>query len=161
MRWSRPGASLIALLVAVVAVVAVHVWFDVLPSIDADPVTVVSADDAVDVAGQQLALRSTRVGEFAAPDGSHTISVRLHSSGGFEATTCRALLLAEADGGRVWKSSPSGLDVPYDAGESGCRAESAPYDILAVFLVPDDVSGPFWFDITDEDGAVLRFPVEL
>ncbi|MFB7250080.1 hypothetical protein [Microbacterium sp. NPDC056234] len=160
MRRLRRGRSLGALLLAVVAVVAVHVWFDVLPSNTSASVTAVSADDAVDVAGQQLLLRSVREDEFDAPEGAHALSVRLRSSGGLDATTCPAFLLTEAAGGRVWESSRAELDVPHDAGESGCRAESAPYDILAVFVVPDDATGPFWFDVTDEDGTVLRLPVE-
>lgn len=161
MRWSGRRASLIALLAAVVAVVAVHVWFDVVPTIESDEMTVVSADEAVDVAGQQLTLRSVRADEFEAPKGSHTVSVRLHSSGGAEATGCRSLLLTAQGDGRVWTPGTSELDIPSDAGESRCQAESPPYDILAVFVVPDDASGPFWFDVTDEDGRIVRFPVEF
>ncbi|WP_460796599.1 hypothetical protein [Microbacterium sp. GXF0217] len=161
MRGSGRRAALIALLAAAVAVIGVHVWFDVVPTIDSDDVTVVSAEGTVDVAGQQLALRSVRADEFAAPEDAHTVSIRLHSRGGAEATGCRSLLLAEQNGERVWTLANSELDIPSDAGESRCQAESPPYDLIAVFVVPDDASGPFWFDVTDEDGRIVRFPVEL
>jgi hypothetical protein len=161
MRWSGRRASLLALLVAVLAVVSVHVWFDVVPTIESDDAIVVTADEAVDVAGQRFALRSMRADEFGAPDGAHSVSIRLHSTGGAEAIGCRSLLLTAQDDGRVWTPATSELDIPSDAGESRCQAESPPYDLLAVFVVPDDASGPFWFDVTDEDGRVVRFPVEL
>jgi hypothetical protein len=160
MRWSARRSSLIALLVATITVIGVHVWFDVVPTIESDDMAVAIADEAVDVAGQQLVLRSVRADEFEAPDGAHTVSVRLHSSGGSDATGCRSLLLAEQHGARVWTLANSELDLPSDAGESRCQAESPPYDILAVFVVPDDASGLFWFDVTDEDGRIVRFPIE-
>ena len=159
--WQRQRVALAALLVAAVAVVAVHVWLDVLPSSTGETSSTVEATDGTaEIAGQTLSLDSARWGEFEAPDGSRTLSIRIESSGGSEATTCGLFTLAEVDGDRVWTNARSALDVPFEAGESYCQEASGPYAILAVFLLPDDADGAFLFEIPG-DGEIARFPVEL
>jgi hypothetical protein len=154
----RQRATLIALVVAAVAVVGVHVWFDVLPNSEESRV-VDAQDRSAHIAGQTLALDSARWGEFEAPSGSRTLSIRMESDGGPDATTCGLFTLAEAQGDRVWSNARSALDVPYEAGESYCLEESGPYAILAVFLLPDDAEGPFLLDVPGDD-EIARFPVE-
>lgn len=157
--WRRQRVALVALLLAAMAVVGVHVWFDVLPA-STDGTTVVEArEGAAEIAGQSLALDSARWDEFDAPDGSRTLSIRLESGGGTDATTCGQFTLAEAEGDRVWSNARSVLDVPFDAGESYCQEASGPYGILAVFLLPDDAGGPFALEVPG-DGEVARFDVE-
>ncbi len=158
--WHRQRVALIALLVAVVAVVGVHVWFDVLPASTDDTAMIDARNGSAEIAGQSLALDSARWDEFDAPAGSRTLSIRVESGGGSDATACGLFTLAEAEGARVWSNARSVLDVPFDAGESFCQEESGPYVILAVFLLPDDAEGPFVLEIPG-DGEVARFPVEL
>lgn len=160
--WRRQRVALIALAVAAVATVGVHVWLDVLPSIptESTAVTNVAENERVEVAGQTISLQSVRWEEFEAPDGMHTVTVRLSAGGGPEATWCRDFTLSESHGARVWLDARAELDVPYDAGESSCREESSSYKILAVFLVPEDVVGPFFFDIPGELDEVTRFTIE-
>ncbi|MDQ0642757.1 hypothetical protein [Microbacterium murale] len=160
--WRRQRIALTALAVAAVATVGVHLWLDVLPSIQTQTKTVtdVAEGENVEIAGQTMSLQSARFDEFKAPSGMHTVSVRLNAGGGAESTWCQAFTLSETQGERVWLDARSELDVPYDAGESSCREESFSYTILAVFLIPDDAVGPFHFDIPGELGEVTRFTVE-
>ena len=160
--WRRQRLPLIALAVTAIAAVGVHVWLDVLPasSRGQQTITVVDAESPAEVAGYTIALDSARWSEFEAPDGSRTLSIRLDSRAGADATTCGTFSLTEVDGGRVWENARSALDVPSDAGERGCQAESATAEILAVFLLPDSADGPFWLDIPGDGSEVARFPVE-
>ncbi len=157
--WRRQRAALTALVVAAVATVSVHVWLDVLPQMQAQvqSITQVADGETVQIAGQTMSFRSARWDEFEAPEGLRTVSVRLNAGGGDEATWCRDFTLAEAHGDRVWLDARSAVDVPYDAGEASCRDESFAYEILAVFLVPEDAVGPFRFDVPGELGEVTRF----
>lgn len=159
--WRRQRMALAALAVAAVAAVGVHVWLDVLPAMQtqARSVTHVADGESVEIAGQTMSLQSARWDEFEAPEGMRTLSVLLHAGGGDDATWCRAFTLTEVHGGRVWLDARSELDVPYDAGESSCREESFPYDILAVFLTPEDAVGPFYFDVLGDASEVARFTV--
>jgi ferric-dicitrate binding protein FerR (iron transport regulator) len=160
--WRDRRVALTALAVAVIATVGVHVWLDVIPSVQtrAQTITNVAEGESVEIAGQTISLRSARADEFEAPEGMRTVSVRLNAGGGDDATWCREFTLTEMHGERVWLDARSELDVPYDAGEASCRDESFAYEILAVFLVPEDAAGPFYFDIPGEPGEVTRFTVE-
>lgn len=158
--WRRQRVALTALIVAAAAVVAVHVWLDVLPASTGDPSSVEAEDGSAEIAGQTLSVESARWGEFEAPEGSRTLSIRIESGGGSQATTCGLFTLREAEGDRVWSNARSVLDVPFDAGESYCQEASGPYALLAVFLLPDDADGPFVLEVPG-DGEIARFPVEL
>lgn len=157
--WHRQRAPLVALAVAAIAAVGVHVWMEAVPLLPrmTDDVTVVG--QRASIAGHDMSLGRVQWNEFDAPTGSRTLSIRLEADGGAEATTCGAFTLTEPSSGRLWENARSALAVPYDAGESGCGAESFPYEILAVFLVPDDALGPFAFDVPDADGVIARFVV--
>lgn len=157
--WRRQRVSLIALAVAAIAVVGVHVWLDVLPAAPNATSAIDAGDDTAEVAGQTFTVDSARWDEFEAPDGSRTLSIRIDSGGGAEATTCGLLTLAEAQGDRVWSNARGVLDVPFDEGESFCQEASGPYTLLTVFLLPDDADGPFMLELPG-DGEVARFPVE-
>lgn len=158
--WRKQRVPLIALLVASIAAAGAHVWLDVLPSSEAETPTIIETERRAEIAGQALSVDSARWDEFEAPDGSRTVSVLLDATGGKEATTCGAFTLAEVDGPRVWLDARADLDVPFDAGERSCLEESLSYDILVVFLVPDDAVGPFHLDIPDRDNHIARFVVE-
>lgn len=160
--WKKQRVALTALAIAAIATVGVHVWLDVIPSVQAQAqnITNVSEGASAEIGGQTMSLRSARWDEFEAPGGMRTFSVRLNAGGGEDATWCRDFTLTEAHGDRVWLDARSELDVPSDAGEASCRDESFAYEILAVFLIPEDAAGPFHFDIPGDLGEVTRFTVE-
>lgn len=159
MSWlRRQRVALLALAVAIVAVVGAYVWLDVLPGIRPAG-RVIEADSTADVAGQTLSLSGAEWGEFEAPEGTRSLSVRMTSSGGPEAGSC-TISISEPSTSRTWLSSRDGLDVPYDEDERSCTIEGSSYRILAVFLLPDDAEGPFLLDVEDGDHVTARFLVE-
>lgn len=157
--WRCQRLPLTALAVASVAAIGVHLWMEALPLLPrmARDTTTVEASAAI--AGQTLTIGPVEWEEFDAPSGSRTLSIRLDASGGADATACGVFSLTEPSTGRVWENARSALVVPYEAGESGCRDGSAAYEILAVFLLPDDAEGPFAFDVPDTEGMIARFVI--
>lgn len=158
-RTRSPRTALAALAVTIAAVAGVYLWLDILPGLPAQRDVVVGVD-AVEISNQTLTLGPAEWSEFEAPEGSRTLSIRLRASGGADAEMCGRPTLTEPATERVWVSSRSGLDVPYDEGESSCLAESEPYAMLVVFLLPDDATGPFELDFDGDDGDTARFIVE-
>lgn len=159
-RWRAQRVPLIALAAAVVAVAGVYLWLDVLPSLDAGRDRIVEAEQSAEVSGQTLTIGPHEWGEFDGPDGTRTLSIRLSSSGGADAGICGPFTLSDVDSGRVWLSSRTGLDVPYDEGESSCVPGPEAHRILLVFLLPDDVDGPFRLDVAGRDDDIVRFVVD-
>lgn len=157
--WRRQRTSLIALAVAVAACIGVHVWLDVLPTVKDEEVAAVASGQNAETAGQQLSLISTRWDEFDAPEGMRSLSVLLKASGGPDAGLCGSTTLTEPSSDRSWLDGRSLLDVPSESGESTCTSESDSYDVLAVFVVPDDTAGPFELDVPGDEG-VIRFSLE-
>lgn len=157
--WRRQRTAFIALGAAAVAVVGVHLWLDALPTVREDDVAVVAAGASAEIAGQRLSLESTAWDEFDAPEGMRTLSVLLSASGGDDVSICGATRLTEPATGRVWLDGRSLLDVPRDRGEPSCTVESGSYDVLAVFVVPDDAAGPFELDVPGS-GETARFLIE-
>lgn len=157
-RWRRQRTALIALGVAAMACVGVHIWSDVLPTMRDDAATVAAPGQTVEIAGQNLSLGSTTWNEFDAPAGMRSLSVLLRSSGGEDASICGATSLTEPSTGREWLDGRSLLEVPRERGESSCTVESRSYDVFAVFVVPDDAAGPFELDVPG-DGDIVRFSI--
>lgn len=162
MNWLRTHRlSLTALMFCIAAVAGVHLWLDVMPIADRQNQAITVVDGGkVEIAGQELTLENARWDEYPAPDGARVVTVHMRGSGGPESTTCGRVTLSEVHGSRTWLDANDVIDVPYEAGTSSCTKESAPYDIISVFLVPDDAEGPFFLDIAGEDRTVTRFPVE-
>jgi len=153
--------SLTALMFCVVAVAGVHLWLDVMPIADRQKETITVVDDGTaELAGQEVTLEDARWDEYPAPDRARVVSVHMRGSGGPESTSCGRVTLSEVQGSRTWLDADDVIDVPYEAGQSYCTEESEPYDITSVFLVPDDVEGPFFLDIAGDDHTITRFLVE-
>jgi len=159
--WRTQRTALIALAIAAVGVLGANLWLDVIPNTrQADRVIEAGSDSAATISGQELELGFVEWGEFDAPEGSRTLSIRLSASGGPDAASCGAAILTEQSSSRTWVSSRRGIDVDSDLGESSCVAEPASYRILLVFLLPDDAEGPFVLDIEGDDSDVARFSVD-
>lgn len=163
MRWLRAQrTALTALMFTAIAVAGVYLWLEVSPVTERHRLTIVPASDgSAEIAGQELTVESTRWDEFDSPPGTRSVSIRVHASGGADAMTCGPFMLTEATGGRTWLDADDVLDVPYEEGESSCLEDSAPYDIISVFVVPEDAVGPFHLDVAGEGNVVARFDVEL
>lgn len=161
MSWVRTQRrALIAVLCTAIATAGVYLWLDVLPVAEAQQETIItSSDGTAEIAGQELVLGDVRWDEFAAPADSRVLSVRLRASGGPDASMCGTVTLSEQHGQRTWRDGDDLVDVPYEAGESYCIAESAPYDVISVFVLPADAEGPFFLDIAGEDHRITRFPI--
>jgi len=162
MRWVRAQRiALIALLCSAIATVGVYVWLDVLTVAEATNESIVTASGgSAEISGQELVLGEVVWDEYPAPAGSRLLSIHVRSSGGPEAAMCGIVTLSEQRGERTWLDADDLIDVPYEAGESYCIAESAPYDIVSVFALPADAGGPFFLDIAGEDHRVARFLIE-
>lgn len=161
--WRTQRTALIAVAIAAAAVVGAYVWLDVLPSIR-QPDRVIEAGpeggSRAVISGQELELGFVEWGEFDAPGGSRTLSIRLAASGGPDAASCGTATLTEQSSSRTWVSSRKGLELPAGLDETSCLAEPASYRILLVFLLPDDAEGPFVLDIEGDDSDVARFTVD-
>lgn len=165
MTWRQThGRALAALLIAVAATVAVHVWFDVLPAGGPEQPGYIVAEGTTEIAGHELTVVSARRDEFEAPAGSTTLSLRLDARSDADAAPCGHIALTEIGGNRTWLDARSDVDVPSDTDDvdtdATCEEGSPFYRILSVFLLPDDAVGPFWLDLPVGD-EILRFRIEL
>jgi len=157
--WRRQRVALLALVLAAIAAVGVHLWLDALPMANRTSKDITTVERSASIAGQTLTLGTVRWDEFDAPSGSRTLSVRVEAAGATDAASCGVFTLTEQATGRLWENARADLDVPYDAGERSCLEDSGPYEILTVFLLPDDAEAPFLFDVPDTDGVIARFVV--
>lgn len=161
--WKARRRPFLGLALAIVAVLGVYAWLDLLPSTLMGQRTVTaSADGKAELGGQQFELHSTRWEEFAAPDDTRSLSVTVTVYPGEEEYFCGPLTLSETQGKREWTDTRESIGAPWDAGSSFCdEQESASYRLFAVFLIPDDVAGPFWLTIEGDIGESVRFLIEV
>lgn len=159
MWWRMRRLALTGLLAATLAAAGMHVWFQTLPALEGSEPSVVISDGSVELGGHLLRVSSTRWGQFDAPEGSTTFSVVLDARSDQESALCGDIALAEANGSRVWLQAHRDLDATSDD-EWSCQEDSRFYGILAVFLLPEDASGPFWLDVPIGSSEVLRFRLD-
>lgn len=161
--WRQQRRALLALLITASAVLGVYAWLDLIPSLQAQTEVVTTAvDGEAEFGDQHFDLRSARWDEFTAPDGARTLSITVTVRPGDEPDQCGPLVLREVDGAREWADARETIGAPWDAGDSYCDQEaSAPYRLFAVFLIPEDVTGPFWLSIDGIYGESVRFFVEV
>ncbi|MBO9624935.1 MAG: hypothetical protein J7484_01020 [Microbacterium sp.] len=158
--WRRRRLAIGGLVLAALAAFGAHFWYDVRPRIGADkPYVTADESGAVEAGGNRLSIWSVTRAEFEAPTGSTTLSVRMHAASTEDSERCGAVTLTEADGGRVWLDARRDVDIRSDE-EHSCQEGSASYDILAVFLLPDDARGPFWLDVPIGRSDQVRLLVE-
>lgn len=80
-------------------------------------------------------------------------------------TLCIPPILVSQKDGREWTEMRTRLGLPMLGSEpTDCTPEVAgePYQILAPFVVPEDVEGPFWLDVrvSGQKSEFVRFSVD-
>lgn len=76
---------------------------------------------------------------------------------------CNAPRLVQQSTGREWKPVRSEVGIPFAAEEPDtCNsATTEPYQLVVGFVLPEDVSGPFWLDVTSfTDPRFVRFSID-
>lgn len=75
---------------------------------------------------------------------------------------CNSPRLVQQSTGREWKPVRSEIGIPYVAEERDlCDSTTTePYQMVVAFVVPDDVSGPFWVDVTSAEETFVRFSID-
>lgn len=154
--WRRSRLSIVGFVVAALLAAGVALWFSAVVSGIAEhrpPPTDATAHGGT-VAGQELRLTAVALDEadLKHPRGTRTVSVELQATPkrGSKDQMCGAFSLVATDGtGRTWSDSTPQA-AGYTAVASSCSSlESAPYPIRTVFIVPDNVRGPFRLEIRD------------
>jgi len=171
--WWRRNRLALIVLVAVAPLTAAgilwHEWhqfygYDARPFI---PVAVAEGDTAELAGATWGPVRSAEVddtGGFDVPAGAKLLAVAVPVEPGDDGIGCRAPRLVEQATGREWESASLeiGLLPTADEPEYCSTLDTAPYELIVPFVVPDDVEGPFWVDVWPQSagGSFLRFPVD-
>lgn len=99
------------------------------------------------------------------PEGATLIAAAIPVDAGSEGVSCDVVLVQQSTG-REWTTARTeiGLLPDTEEPESCTTADTGSYEVIAPFVVPDDVEGPFWVDVrslsSESEGAFLRFPVD-
>lgn len=123
---------------------------------------------AVELAGAEWGpVRSTEIEDLSGldvPDDATVIAVALPVDPESDRVSCSSPELVQQSTGRTWKPVRSEIGLGYDADEPDrCSSlETAPYELIVAFVLPDDVDGPFWVDVAPRaaDGAFVRFSID-
>ncbi|MFF3027012.1 hypothetical protein [Microbacterium sp. NPDC057944] len=132
-----------------------------------DPI-IVAEDDSAELAGASFGpVRSAVIEDLSGldvPDGTRVIAAAVPVEPGPEGVSCRRPTLTQQSSGRQWALQRSEIGVPYNADEPEfCSSdELGDYELIAPFVLPDDVEGPFWLDVWPQDsgGTFLRFSID-
>lgn len=170
--WRRNRWALLALvlLVPVTALsIGWHEWYGwygygARPYI---PV-VATADGSVELADATWGpVRSTEIEDLRGldvPEGATVIAAAIPVAPAVDGVGCAAPELVQQSTGRTWKPVRSEIGLDHDSDEpSTCSAVgTAPYELIVAFVLPDDVDGPFWVDVSPSTGAgeFVRFSVD-
>ncbi|WP_102191484.1 hypothetical protein [Microbacterium aurantiacum] len=170
--WRRNRVALVAvaiLLPATVVAIGGQNWrliyaFDARP---VDPV-VVGEKDSAELAGATFGpVRSGVIDDLSGldvPEGAKVIAAAIPVDSGAEGVSCRRPTLTHQASGRQWTLMRSEIGVEYNAEEPEfCSSEeTGSYEIIAPFVVPEDLEGPFWVDVWPQGvgGTFLRFPID-
>lgn len=76
---------------------------------------------------------------------------------------CNPPRLVQQSTGREWKPVRSEIGIPYAAEERDtCDSTTTePYQLVVGFVLPEDVSGPFWLEVTSlTDPTFVRFSID-
>ena len=170
--WRRNRAGLIATTVLLPATVLAVGWqnwhliydFGARPT---DPVVVADGESA-ELAGATFGpVRSTVIDDLEGldvPEGARVIAAAVPVAPDADGVSCRRPTLTDQVSGREWELKRAEIGVPFNADEPEfCSSdELGDYELIAPFVVPDDVEGPFWLDVWPQGagGTFLRFPID-
>jgi hypothetical protein len=170
--WRRNRLALVILAVLVPVTAAGVTWnewhwyfgYGALPIIPVD----VEEDDTAELAGATWGpVRGGELKDFSGldvPDGSTVIAAAIPVDPDAEGVGCDVPVLVEQATGREWRPARSEIGLSWSADEPGnCVPDTAaPYEMIVPFVVPDDIEGPFWVEVSPYGGggSFLRFPLE-
>lgn len=170
--WRRNRLALIAvaiLLPATVVAVGGQNW-RLIYAFDARPVhpIVVEEKDSAELAGAAFGpVRSGVIEDLSGldvPEGAKLIVAGIPVDSGAEGVSCRQPTLTHQASGRQWTLMRSEIGADYNAEEPEyCSSEeTGSYELIAPFVVPEDLEGPFWVDVWPQDagGTFLRFSID-
>lgn len=178
MTWWRRNAlalgALVILLPAAVVVIAGTEWRDYFFEREYSEPVYAGSDGIVEFAGTEWGpadvkglIDSTGLN---VPEGSKVLVGVVPVDEGILApdetpTTCTSPILVSKKDGREWTEMRTQLGLPLMRSEpTNCTAETdgEPYQILAPFVVPKDVEGPFWLDIrvSGQKSEFVRFSID-
>lgn len=157
------GMAVVGLLLAACAVLAVYAWVDLIPAAQrADPAPVMLHADDGEFNGNTFEVRRAVWGEFNAPPDTRSLTVTVTVHPGDDPGTCGPLTLVDETTSEEFADARLALGADWDAGESFCLTDdSAPYRLFAVFLIPDDRTGPFMLMIPGEPGETASIPISF
>lgn len=173
--WRRNWLALVALIVllpATLLVVAGTEWRDYFVRPYSEPVFA-DEDGIVEFAGNTWGPADVRTLKDSTglnlPDGAKVIVGLVpvvEDTPGDAAPTCDSPILVSQRDGRQWTEMRNRLGLEDLASEpTRCDAEvdGEPYRILAPFVVPEDVEGPFWLDVrvAGQETEFIRFSVDF
>lgn len=112
-------------------------------------------------------IRSVEVKDLSGldvPSGTRLIAAAIPVDAGSTGVTCARPTLTHQESGREWNlvRSEIGVETNLDEPEFCSPADTGKYELIAPFLIPDDVEGPFWVDVWPQDagGSFLRFEID-
>ena len=170
--WRRNRLALIALAVLVPATALGIGWFEWYQfyGYDARPFRPVAVDEGGTAElggatwGPVRAVEVTDTSGFDVPDGSTLIGVAVPVDADEAGVWCPSPRLVQQQTGREWESVRWEIGLKYnpDEPEKCVSDETAPYELIVPFVVPDDVEGPFWVDVWPEaaGASFLRFVID-
>ncbi|WP_217180765.1 hypothetical protein [Streptomyces sp. AC495_CC817] len=170
--WRRNRLGLVAVAVLLPATVFAVGWqnwhliydFGARP---VDPIVVADGDSAELGGGTFGPVRSAVIEDLSGldvPEGAKVIAAAVPVDAGADGVSCRRPTLTHQASGRQWELKRAEIGVPdnEDEPELCFTDELGSYELIAPFVVPDDVEGPFWLDVwpSESGGTFLRFPID-
>ncbi|WP_157518281.1 hypothetical protein [Microbacterium resistens] len=173
--WRANRLSLLALLLLVPVtggVIAGYEWWDYYFARPSFPVTP-GKDGTVALAGASWGPARAVVLEdttgLTVPPGTKVIGVGVpvvpdDPDGEPGDTACMEPMLVQQSTGRRWEPMrfELGLRFSDDEPETCALQGPEPFELVLPYIVPEDVQGPFWIDITSSESypSFPRFPVD-
>jgi hypothetical protein len=164
--WRRNALALLTLLVLVpVGVVAIDALeFGVVRNAERT-VAAGATTEIADWSFGPAAVEPLDAAAIPVPRGTSPVMVTVRVDRGHRTLSCLPLTVIEASSGRSWTSVTTlDVELPTDS-QTACTSRTGiPYDLVAVILLPDDVTGDLVVELSttsvQSGGLDLRFDVD-
>lgn len=171
--WRRNALALVALaLLAPSTAVTIgwqgwyeHYGYGMLPY---KPILVEKKSDAEFIGATFGPIRSGLIEDLSGldvPSDARLIAAAIPVHTGTTGVSCQVVLVQQATG-HEWRPARSEIGLPsnIDEPEYCTTADTGDYELIAPFVLPDDVDGPFWVEIRSpgelSGGSFLRFSID-